>query len=349
MSETETKFEWYNYRALDARNALWSFVGGPRSIGKTYGAKLDKAVKYGLKTERQTLWLRRSLTELTPAKAGFFDTIAPLYPGFEFRVEGDEGQIRLDGETWLTIIRFAALSVAYQMKGTEYPLVDLIVYDECFAEPTEDGKPGKYLPDEVNRLRNLWVTINRNRIRPRGGRAQCRVLLLGNVTDEDNPWFLEFGFDKSREWQKSQLAGGDVVLHLVDSSKYEARVTESIYGRVLGERMINHAQGDYFGPSRSEVVDARDPESKPFCTLVTMRGIFGLWQMPDYQDMYVTVGPLAAPEAPVITFEPMAVRPGVPLADSKHFIRNEVRRAYRRGSMRYVTSGALASKQALAR
>lgn len=337
-----TEFEWYDYRAINSRNALWGIVAGPRSIGKTFGAKLD-AAKLAIESERQTLWVRRTRTELVPAKAGFFDAIAPRYPGFNFRVDGDIGAMQLDGSKWQTAVRFVSLSTAAQLKGTEFPDVDRIVYDECFAEPG-----ARYLPDELERLRNLWVTVNRGRT-DRNGRAKTKVLLLGNAHSLDNPYFLEWDFDSSREWQKGRETGGDVVLHLVDAKRYVRRVVETVYGKALGTTAIEYGQGDYFLPDGGFVVDDRPADSKPFATLVTMRGVFGLWMATDYSSMYVTVGPLAASEVAVVAFEPMAVRPGVRLSDMSHFIRHETRRHYRRGSLFLVTPAAMAARQALAR
>lgn len=334
--------EWYDYRAVNSRNALWSIVAGPRSIGKTYGAKRD-AVRAFMDTGEQTLWVRRSRTELTPAKGGFFDSISPLYPGFDFRVDGDTGDIRTDGGVWRPAIRFGALSTSAQMKGTEYPEVRKIVYDECFAEPGM-----RYLDGEVDRLRNLWITVNRSRV-DRRGRASTRVLLLGNVTALDNPYFLEWGFDATREWQKGEGTGGDVILHLVDAKRYVRRVGETVYGRVLGTAALDHAGGDYFLPDGGYVVDERPANSRPFATLVTLRGVFGLWTAADYAAMYVTPGPLAAPETPTIAFEPMAVHPGVILADGASYLRREPRRHYRRGSMFLVGPAAMGARQALAK
>ena len=339
---SDEKFDWYDYRSINSRNALWSIVAGPRSIGKTFGAKRD-AVKLAIETGGQTLWLRRTLTELNPAKAGFFDAAAPLYPGFDFRVAGNVGEIKTDGDAWAPAIRFAALSTSSQLKGTEFPLVRRIVYDEAFAEP---GAPT--LTDELERLRNLWVTVNRGRV-DKSGRAAVKVLILGNVHSLDNPYFLEWGFDGVKEWQKGLATGGDVVLHLVDAKRYITRVAESVYGKVLGTAAIEYGEGSYFLPDGGYVIDERPADSKPFATLVTMRGVFGLWITPDFQTMFCTVGPLAAQEAPVVAFEPLAVRPGVVLAEANRFIRIEVRRHYRRGSMFLVTPGAMAARQALAR
>jgi hypothetical protein len=342
MSDPE-KFDWYDYRAIRSRNALWNIVAGPRSIGKTYGKK-DEQIRRAIRTRRAFLWLRRNLTELRPAKSGFFDAIADEYPLYRFRVQGDDGQVQMDGETWVTIVKFAALSTAYQLKGTEFPEVDEIVYDECFAEPKENGEPGTYLPDEVEKLRNLWITVNRKR-KDRNGQARTKVYLLGNVTAFDNPYFLEFGFTPEREWQRS----GVVQLHLVDASKYEQGVEETMYGNALGTIAKDYASGKYFRHDAGLYVDARPADSKPFATLVTMRGTFGLWEAADYSGMYVTPGPLAAPEAPVVAFEPLAVRPGVVLADLQHYIRSNARRHYRRGSMFLVTAAASPARQALAR
>lgn len=338
---TATTFEWYDYRAIKSRNALWSIVSGPRSIGKTYGAKIDH-IERAIRTGSQFMWLRRTVTELSPAKAGFFDSISDRYPGFEFRVDGDAGQVRKDAGVWRTIVRFVALSTASQKKGTEFPDVDAIVYDECFAEPGM-----RYLVDEVDRLRQLWITVNRNRTTR--GRARTRVYLLGNAIELDNPYFLEWRFDATREWQKGHETGGDVILHLVDADKYERRVGESIYGKVLGTAQIDYASGHYFRPDGGYVVDNRPADSRPFATLVTLDGTFGLWEAADWRTMYVTVGPLADGTVPVVAFEPMAVRPGVVLADAQHFIRKESRRHYRRGSMFLVGQGAMLARKALAR
>jgi hypothetical protein len=338
-------YEWYDYRAVLSRAALVSMVSGPRSIGKTYAAKRD-AVKRTLATGKQTLWLRRTHTALRPAKVDFFAAIAREWPGFEFRVDGQEGQVRTDGDEWQTVIQFASLSTASQMKGTEYPDVDWIVYDECFADQAL-GEP--YLVDEPLRLVNLWITINRSRVNPKTGRAQTRMLLLGNAITLDNPWFLEWGFDGSREWQKGAVAGGDVVLHLVDAAKYEKRVSKTIYGKVLGTTVTGYGEGDYFRPDGGLVVDERQGDSRPFCTLVTERGVFGVWLTPDYQRLYVTCGPLADPNSPVVAFELSMVRPGVPYAEPRKFIRSEVRRHYKRGSLYLVTPAAMAARQALAK
>lgn len=342
MTAAAAPFEWYDYRAIKSRNALICLVAGPPSIGKTYGAKFD-AVKEVLRNGRQLMWLRRSLTELTHAKSGFFDSISPQYPGYDFRVEGNAGQVQMDGGGWRTIVRFAALSTSYQMKGTEFPEVDAIIYDECFAAP---GKT--YLPDEIELLRRLWITVNRSRT-DRHGRAKTRIYMLGNAIQLDNPYFLEWGFDGTREWQKGKDTNGDVILHLVDADKYERRVGETVYGKALGTVQTKYAGGEYFTPDGGYVIEDRPANSKPFATLVTMAGTFGLWEASDWQTMYVTQGPLADNGVPAVTFEPMAVRPGVIYADARHFIRKTARRHYRRGSMFLVGQGAMAARQALAR
>lgn len=343
-ADTTTElFEWYDYRAVRSRDCLWNIIAGPRSIGKTYGKKLE-SIAQAIRTGRAFMWLRRNLTELRPAKSGFFDAAADLFPLYRFRVQADEGQVQMDGETWVTIVKFAALSTAYQLKGSEYPVVDEIVYDECFAEPKENGEPGTYLPDEIEKLRNLWITVNRKRVDKRG-RAKTKIYLLGNVTAFDNPYFLEYDFTPDREWQRN----GTVLLHLVDAAKYEQGVQDSMYGNALGTVARDYAEGRYFRHDIGQYVDQRPPTSKPFATLVTLRGVFGLWEADDYSAMYVTRGPLADENAPVVAYEPLAVRPGVVMADGRHFIRLTSRRHYRHGTMYLVTAAATPARVALAK
>jgi hypothetical protein len=344
VTARQETFEYYDFRAINSRNALWRFVAGPRSIGKTFGSKID-AVKRAIHKGEQTLWIRRTDTELGPAKARFFDTISREYPGFDFRVDGNVGLVKLDGGKERVVCGFMPLSLADQYKGTEFPNVTRMTYDEIYIKP---GSNMRYLPDEVDALRELWITVNRGRT-DSTGRAVTKVTGLGNPYTLDNPWFLEFGFDDSREWQKSLYAGADVVMHLVDAKRYVRRVTETVYGKVLGTSKIDYGEGEYFMPDGGYVVEERPADSIPFATLVTLRGVFGLWRAADGRRMYVTVGPLASPDVSVVAFETMAVGPGVPLADGQHFIRKESRRHYKRGSMFLVTPAAMLARQALAK
>lgn len=336
-----TQFEWYDYRAIKSRNALISIVAGPPSIGKTYGMKAD-LVENAIKTGQQLMWLRRTVIELGEAKAGFFDSIAAQHPGYEFRVEGKVGQVRTDGKQWKTIVRFAALTTSYQMRGTEFPLVDNIVYDECF---TPLGV--RYITDELERLMRLWITVNRSRV-DRHGRAKTRLYMLGNAIELDNPYFLEWDFDASHEWQKGRGTNGDVVLHLVDVAKYERRVSETIYGKAMSTAQIDYAGGEYFRSDAGYVVDARPADSQPLASLYTKRGEFGLWIAADQLTMYVTPGPLADTTKPKVAFEALAVSPGIVLADGHHFVRKTSRRHYRNGSLFLVGQAAMAARQALA-
>lgn len=337
--------EWYDYRKMNSYNALIGIVAGPPRIGKTYGAKRD-AVRDALRTGRQAIWLRRSLTELNPAKDGFFDSIAGEYPGYEFKVSGYHGMARLLGsdEDWFTIIRFVALSVSYQMKGTEFPSVDRIIYDECFTPPG-----GRYLEDELEKLKRLWFTVNSSRV-GRDGRAAVRILMLGNPLELDNPYFLEWYFHGQAEWQKGAETGGDVVLHLINPDRYERRITRSIYGGAISEVDIEYAGGRYFEDDRGMVVPKRPQDSKPLCTLVTLRGTFSLWESADWRLLYVDPTPLhEGLGKPVVAFEPMAVGVDVVLADANHYLRKCVRRHYKGGAARFVTQRALAARQAIAR
>jgi hypothetical protein len=337
-----TPFEWYRFGPIKSRNALISIVAGPPSIGKTYGMKADM-VEEAIRTGRQLLWLRRTVIELGEAKSGFFDSIAEEHPGYEFRVEGKFGQYRAEGKQWRNIVRFMALSTAYQAKGTEFTYVDTIVYDECF---TPLGV--RYLTDELERLRRLWITVNRSRV-GKDGRVKTRIYMLGNAIELDNPYFLEWDFDGLHEWQKGADTNGDVVLHLVDVNKYERRVSETIYGKALGTVQIGYAAGDYFRSDAGYVVKERPADSKPLATLLTLRGEFGLWVAADHLTMYVTPGRLAEKNTPTVAFEPMAVHPGVVYADGQHFVRKTSRRHYRQGSLFLVGQAAMPARQALAR
>ena len=115
---------WYSYQNLLSQNCFLNFVMSPRGNGKSYGAKkimIDNFIKKG----KQSVYVRRTQTELDGMKMTFFADIAEQYPSNEFEVVGDVGYI--DGEE---AIFFIALSTSLKKKSSAYPKVTSIFFDE---------------------------------------------------------------------------------------------------------------------------------------------------------------------------------------------------------------------------
>ena len=164
MARKQTKRQldssvYYSFEAIDTRNAIFNFVVGERGNGKTYGAKL-KAIRNYLKHGAEFIYLRRYKEEIATFST-FFNDIADRFPDHQFRVIGRTAQIRRrcddDEFPWKTFGYAMVLSVGQQLKGSSFPKVNTIIFDEFIIEKGVN----RYLTNEVESLLNFYNTIDR--------------------------------------------------------------------------------------------------------------------------------------------------------------------------------------------
>lgn len=175
-ADTNTKSIWYDKTPLLSRNGLFNFVLGARGTGKTFAFK-----KWAIKSEKQTVWVRRYQEDIDDLQSKF---LGDLYQENVISPEEDiyikNGVLYIGG---IEKIFFVALSTSQRKKSQSYGGVDKIIYDEVF----EGVGRRAYLPNEVDMLLELYETVNRLRI---DGRRDCRVFLLSNKTTFVNPYFV---------------------------------------------------------------------------------------------------------------------------------------------------------------
>ncbi len=168
MKTNESKF--YNLEPLLKKNKTINVICGVRSNGKTYSLKmyvLDKFFNEG----KQFVWIRGTGDETSSASDTWLfdldnyfkelnkDVIVRTNSKYVFIKEGNE---------LIILGYFMTLSGHYKYKGSSYPKVDTIVYDEML-------KTRWYRKTEVNDLRELCNTIERDR-----GGLGTKLFLLSN-------------------------------------------------------------------------------------------------------------------------------------------------------------------------
>lgn len=218
--ETERKLKkiaskWYNPSRLFSHNSFISFVMSPRGNGKTYGGKkmmIDMFLKHG----NQSVYVRRTDTQMKETKDEFFADISKEYPDHEFKVEGYLGLI--DGEV---AIFFIPLSTSTNKKSKALPNVKFIMFDE-YIEP----KGKKYLPNEMFLFLELLFTIGRDR-------SDYRIYICANAISYVNPFFSYFKMkpDPKKRFQKYKQ--NTICLELFESTVYQEEIMKTPFGRLI--------------------------------------------------------------------------------------------------------------------
>lgn len=216
-------------------NAPLSICIGGNSIGKTYGFTKQIIDDYfntgGLFKGKQFGWIRRYDTELKKAAANFFDDIVEHdeYPGYLFKTDSAAAYIAAKPKSedekpkWDTIGHFFALSKQGNYKGTAYPRVKRLVFDEYIRELKT---PPGYLYDDIGKLMKLWKTVARKR-------SDCQLYLLSNAVDLVNPAFAWLGIVNEPKEGFSWHNNKTVILHHIKDKAFAASERDTLVGQVI--------------------------------------------------------------------------------------------------------------------
>ena len=214
---------FYNINKLMSYNALYSFCMGERGLGKTYAGK-KKMIDIWLKNRKQSIYTRRTVTELDKVKDSLFNDIAKdkKYQHLEIEVKGYQGFI--DGECFCY---FIPLSTSTQYKSASFPDVEFIFFDEYIL--TKTGR-NSYLKNEMTLLNDLVFTVFRYR--------KPTVYLCSNAVSFVNPFFSYFGIeprpnDKFITIKNKYNNEVDVVVELTQKGAYRDMIKKTRFAQML--------------------------------------------------------------------------------------------------------------------
>ena len=264
---------YYDFGILDSYGAMFNMVVGVRGNGKTYGAKY-KAIKNFLKYGSQFVYLRRYRDELHTFST-FFNDISDRFPDYEFRCIGRNAQCRRrcdnDEYPWKIMGYAVALSTAQQLKGTSYPLVTSIIFDEFIIEKGLN----RYLPNEVQALLNFYNTVDRYNDR-------VRVYFLANAVSIANPYFVHFGIDISSKIRT--YFNRYVAVEFCGSYDYINEVEKSRFGafiRQVDSEYAEYVMDNSFNDNGTTFIEKKHPEMIHVFNIEVKSGQFSVWMHPD--------------------------------------------------------------------
>lgn len=276
MTKPKKLHPYYNFTKLFSYNATYNFLVGGRGLGKTYGA-VKKCIKDFIKSGSQFVYLRRYKSELSAAKMSFFTAVESEFRDYDFRVQGNLGQIahastRSDKRReWSTICFFIALSTAQSQKSVNYTNVKAIIYDEFILETSNQS----YLKNEATVFNNFYSTVDR-------WQDKTRVLFLANSVSISNPYFLEYDIVPDVEMSEFVVkAGGFILCHFPDSKEFQTSVYATAFGKFIANtEYAKYSVGNQFSDQSGRLIEGRTSRANYMFNLETSTGTFSIWHDP---------------------------------------------------------------------
>lgn len=189
----------YNMDEIDSIGARFNLIWGERSNGKSYQVKHKKAVEKYIKTGKRFILLRRLREEITTEKVeqyfmdvdvaklthNKYNCITLYRKRLYFSVYDNEtGKVK----RYEHIGYVMALSTEQNYAGASYLDVEDIIFEEFMSRSV-------YLPNESNKLMNLYATVDRKRLK-------VRLWLVGNTISRVCPYINDWGLHKIISEQK---------------------------------------------------------------------------------------------------------------------------------------------------
>lgn len=265
--------DWYNAKKTISYNADLTMVITMRSYGKTYGF-IKEAIRDYMRDRSQFVLVRRYDTELKEAFPKVFDSMIEHreFPGWEFKTEGSTGYARKmnkkgDGK-WDVICHGIPLSKQANYKGTEFPRVKKIIFDEFIR--VLKTPPG-YLRDDVGAFLDLLKTISRDR-------TGVHAYLLGNACDLTCPYLAFVGIKTEPRQGYTWYKNKSILVHYDWNEHFAEQEFETMVGRLVkGTNYANVMIMNEFANAGDEFIMKKTKAAK-FRYGVKYQGYkFGVW------------------------------------------------------------------------
>lgn len=275
MTKPKPYLPYYNFNRLFSFNATYNFLVGGRGLGKTYGS-VKKGIRDFIKNGDEFVYLRRYKSELVSAKMTFFSAVESEFKDYDFRVQGNTGEIahastrKEKKREWKTLCHFVSLSTAQSRKSVNYSHVSLIIYDEFIVETANQ----QYLRDEARVFNNFYSTVDR-------WKDKTRVLFLANSVSIANPYFIEYNIipDDDERQEFVIKADGFICCHFPHSKEFQDAVYQTAFGKFIKDtEYADYSIGNQFADNNDRLIESKDGTSDYMFTLETRVGQFSVWK-----------------------------------------------------------------------
>lgn len=316
-------------------NAPMTIAVGGNSIGKTYSFTYQ-GVKEFIKTGKQFGWIRRYAPELKKASSNFFDDLIEHdeFPGYIFKTDKEHGYIakKPTGNAkpdWKVCCHFYALSMQGSYKGTAYPKVKRLIFDEYIREVKT---PPGYLYDDIGKLMKLWKTVGRKR-------NDCQLYLLSNAVDLVNPAFLWLGITDEPKPGYSWHNNKTVLLHHIKDAAFAQSERDTLVGKVIAGTELEKVMIDNeFAASNDLFIAKKTSNAKYRYGFKYCGHVYAIWL--DNSNGLFYVNRKAPKGGLVYSLTTEDHRPNMYLVESAGKFARQIGRLYGNGVVRFENNAA---------
>ena len=318
MLEIDKSIFWDIGRTM-THNNLINIIVGNRGGGKSYGAK-EKAVENFIKKKEQFGYIRRYKDDLKKPLEQFFKDIAQEFPEHECKVEGDKVYIRIKADakqkwTEQDIAGYGfSLSTANNKKSMSFPDISMLIFDEFLLE---EGNQ-RYLPNEVEKLLNLYETV----ARPGSGHRRVTLWLLGNAISITNPYFLYWdlkmpkSMDKNGKWIWKHPTRPILVEDVRNEGFIDAKRNTEFGQLVIGTNYADYSIENKFLLDDDTFIEKKSQFARHLFNFVYRGEKFGVWF--DYTEGKMWVSQSFDPSGITYSFTMKDHKPNTMLWKSKN-------------------------------
>jgi hypothetical protein len=257
-----SNYLWYDINKTLTYNCLFNLIIGNRGCGKTYGAK-KRAVKQFLEKGYQFIYLRRYETELDEVKESLFNDIM-LNKEFEgHTITYKNGAYFCDEKLFGYCM---ALTKAHYYKSASFPLVQLIIYDECIID---DSGTSHYLKNEVRKFLDFYETIARMR-------ENVIVFFLANALSIVNPYTLFWNL--SLPYNSNIARKGEVLLQLLQDNDFIEKIKQTRFGKLIsGTEYADYSIENKFLLDNNNFLLKKTDKATYYFTFKYDGDLYGVW------------------------------------------------------------------------
>ena len=316
-------------------NAPMTIAVGGNSIGKTYSFTYQ-GVKEFIKTGKQFGWIRRYAPELKKASSNFFDDLIEHdeFPGYIFKTDKERGYIAKKpcGKAkpdWEVCCHFFALSMQGSYKGTAYPKIKRLIFDEYIREVKT---PPGYLYDDIGKLMKLWKTVGRKR-------NDCQLYLISNAVDLVNPAFLWLGITDEPKPGYSWHNNKTVLLHHIKDAAFAQSERDTLVGKVIAGTELEKVMIDNeFAASNDLFIAKKTANAKYRYGFKYCGHVYAIWL--DNSNGLFYVNRKAPKGGLVYSLTTEDHRPNMYLVESAGKFARQIGRLYGNGVVRFENNAA---------
>lgn len=274
--------EYYDWNKTLSYDAEVTMVVGTRSIGKTFGLRLQ-LIKDFLKHGWKFVEVARYSKNKEKIASKYFDKIVSLgfFDDYVFKTNKNfayvaKKPINDEKPDWQQFGYFVALSQEQQEKMNTFENVKRVIFDESIIDKKE--RYYRYLNNEFSKIANIFSTVTRENPNQKNG-IQPRLYLLGNSIDFLNPYFERYKIPANITFGYSWHDNKRMLLHYVDSSNISgAQLQDTVYGHLIaGTSDEINLSKNFFEKPDENFIEIKPKSASFIFGIVFNKKKFGIW------------------------------------------------------------------------